>query len=71
MITRRFMEICLKAPASGAFFVSLCIDGHRTGGRAAALIKWSWRPFWGCRRYDKSRPVAFRGGSGRIAAIAR
>src|SRR5262249_6373170 len=27
--------------------------------QAPALVKWSWRPFWGCRRYDKSRPVAF------------
>src|SRR5262249_25806715 len=35
--------------------------------QAPALVKWSWRPFWGCRRYDKSRPVASRGGSGRIA----
>src|SRR5215471_11441874 len=26
--------------------------------QAPALVKWSWRPFWGCRRYDKSRPVA-------------
>jgi hypothetical protein len=36
----------------------LSIGGHRTGRQAPALVKWSWRPFWGCRRCDKSRPVA-------------
>src|SRR5215813_8021602 len=38
--------------------------------QAPALVKWSWRPFWGCRRYDKSRPVASRGGSGRSLTAA-
>jgi hypothetical protein len=33
--------------------------------QAPALVKWSWRPFWGCRRYDKSRPVTTTGGPGR------
>src|SRR5262249_58479865 len=49
-----------RAPVSetGAFFDSLSSGGHRTGWQAAALVQWSWRPFWGCRRYDKSRPVA-------------
>jgi hypothetical protein len=29
------------------------------------LVKWSWRPFWGCRRYGKSRPpVRVPGGRG-------
>ena len=40
--------------------------GHRTWRQAPALVKWSWRPFWGCRRCDKSRPVAATGGSGRF-----
>ena len=41
---------------------------HRTKRQAAALVKWSWRPFSGCRRYGKSRPARFESprGSGRF-----
>src|SRR5262245_31370008 len=43
-----------RSPCPGLFFYSW----HRTSDKAPALVQWSWRPFWGCRRYDKSRPVA-------------
>src|SRR5215831_17244485 len=42
--------------------LGLCLSVYRQAPnrqQAPALVKWSWRPFWGCRRYDKSRPVAF------------
>src|SRR5262249_38348824 len=35
--------------------------------QAPALVKWSWRPFWGCRRCGKSRPVA----PWRVGALTR
>jgi hypothetical protein len=35
-------------------------------GQPPALVKWSWRPFWGCRRCDKSRPVACLWGVGAL-----
>src|SRR5215831_13057137 len=63
-----------QAPPRARLYVTqplgLCLSVYRQAPnrqQAPALVKWSWRPFWGCRRYDKSRPVASRGGSGRIA----
>src|SRR5262249_14769894 len=42
--------------------------------QAPALVKWSWRPFWGCRRYDESWMTSpgrsrARDGSGRLDAL--
>src|SRR5262245_30131868 len=51
----------------GAFFDHLSIGGHRTGRQPPALVKWSWRPFWGCRRCDKSRPAGSSPRAGRGA----
>src|SRR6516162_2491587 len=48
-----------KAPgAAPGLSFTLCVSADRTGRQAPALVKWSRRPFWGCRRCDKSRPVA-------------
>src|SRR6516162_2747450 len=47
-------------PGLSLFSVNRFSVNRRAPNRpqAPALVKWSWRPFWGCRRYDKSRPVA-------------
>ena len=48
-----------KAPgAAPGLSFTLCVSADRTGRQAPALVKWSRQPFWGCRRCDKSRPVA-------------
>src|SRR5262249_62154026 len=63
------MDISLESPGTpGAFFVSVY---RRAPNRrqAPSLVKWSWRPFWGCRRCDKSRPpVRVPGGRGACLA---
>src|SRR5262245_24491611 len=51
--------------------LSLSLCGWRAPNRrqAPALVKRSWRPFWGCRRRGKSRPpVRVPGGPGGLVA---